>query len=166
MFLYLEKYSYDCRAKANKRKRVGESSSSAAIPESQDPPLVTPEVQTETTVEDNPDQRVEPTQQNEPAGDDELVIVEPVHMDAQGNTDDPAHNTNPPSPTRASSPVKEAENIISPHTVVDEEVNISGETYKALEASNTLAKFMAKDKPTAPEKGKAKLELPHFEDRS
>jgi hypothetical protein len=60
--------------------------------------LVTPEFQTKTAVKDNPDKRVEAAHQNEPTGADEPVTVEPVH-DKQGDMNDLAHNTNPPSPT-------------------------------------------------------------------
>lgn len=62
--------------------------------------------------------------------------------------------------------MKEVGDIIPSHTVADDEVNITRETYRAPKASNSLAKFMAMDEPEMLAKGKAKLEVPNFEEIS
>ena len=67
---------------------MGESSSSAIIPESQNPPLVAPEIQDINTSEANLDQRIEPPQQNEPATIEETTTVEPIQIDNQVGSDD------------------------------------------------------------------------------
>jgi hypothetical protein len=115
--------------------------------------------------DDNPDQRVEPVHENEPVNADEPVMVEEsVHVDEQVNTDDLAHNTNLPIPVCASSPLQEVANIIPSRTVDDAEMTITGEAHKAPDASNALAKIVAKDELATFEKGRLKLELPNFED--
>lgn len=73
---------------------------------------------------------------------------------------------NPPSPVHTSSPVKAAEDVVSSSPEANDEVNITGVSFKALETSNILTKLAKKDEPVASEKGKAKLELPNLEDLS
>ena len=57
---------------------MGESSLATIVLESQDPPLVTLEVQTETADIDNPDLRGEPAHENETVNADEPVAMESV----------------------------------------------------------------------------------------
>ena len=104
------------KAKAKKRK-VGESSTTPEIPESEDQTLVTPEARTEIP-EDHHDDQVEPPKQNEPAGTEA--------MDAEAN---PADDLNLPSPDPALSPAKAAKDVPS-HERNNDEITITGEAYK------------------------------------
>lgn len=83
------------------------------------------------------------------------MVEEPVHVDEQVNMDNLAHDDNPPSPARTSGPMQEP--------VIDTKMTIVGEKHSTPEASNTLAKFVAKDEPVMLEKGKTKLELPRLD---
>ena len=85
-------------------------------------------------------------------------------MDSQVGLDEATDNVDPPSPVHASSPIKAAEDIVPSSTVVNDEINIIGEVFTGPEPSNVLAKVTTKDESAMPEKGKAKLELPNFED--
>jgi hypothetical protein len=73
---------------------------------------------------------------------------------------------NPPSPIRPSSLMKATKATILSSPQADDDVGITGVSFKAPEPSNVLTKLAAKDEPVAAEKGKAKLELPILEELS
>ena len=120
--------------------------------------MVNQEAQIDPSGEGNLHKRIELTHENEPVHIDELAMInEPVNMDEQINTDDPTHDDNPPSPASTSSPLQDVENV--DQIVIDMEMTMIEEKHNTPEASNLLAKFLAKDEPYKSEKGKVKLQL-------
>ena len=73
---------------------------------------------------------------------------------------------NPPSPIRPSSPMKATEDMVLSSPQADDDVGITGVSFKTPETLGVLTKLVSKDEPVASEKGKEKLELPNFEDLS
>ena len=82
---------------------------------------------------------------------------EPANTDVMETEVDPTANRNPPSPPK-----------ITKNDSCDEnkEVVITGSSYSIPEVAIVLAKLVAKDEIVLPEKGKAKLELPSYENMS
>ena len=107
---------------------------------------------------DWPGENVDPPKQNEPPTTEKV--------DTQVGAADMMEDLNTPSPTRPSSPMKVTEDMVLSSPQDDDDVGITGVSFKTLETSSVLTKLVSKDEPVASEKGKGKFELPNFEDLS
>nr|XP_045088912.1 uncharacterized protein LOC120973960 isoform X2 [Aegilops tauschii subsp. strangulata] len=135
--------------------KIVESSATPTVNESQDLQQGNPEIPVTKTNLDDPQLAKEPILTDKPPMAEEDLIYD------QAQPDEPVDHLQPPSLTHTPSPHQEPEN--ANQMIVDAEVVITGTGHGAANTSTSWTKIPAKDEPACEDKGKAKLELPGFD---